>query len=251
MHLTKHHGLGNDFLVLLDADDQWTLDADLARRLCDRHLGVGADGFIRLGPRERFQLRNADGSEAETSGNGLRCLGQAVAMQRGVTDLDLTVQTAAGSRSIVVRAGADPHTATVTVGMGPATELDLPVPTEGALKATAVDLDNPHLVRLYAERAELDAAADAETAGDRNVEFVVTGPGPDELTLRVVERGVGETAACGSGACAAAWAAHGWGLVGDRVGVHMPGGRLDVDLGDTVSLTGPARFVATVQVPWL
>jgi len=105
-------------------------------------------------------------------------------------------------------------------------------------------------VRLYGARDELDAAADAETAGDRNVEFVVTGPGPDELTMRVVERGVGETAACGTGACAAAWAAHGWGLVGDRVTVHMPGGSLEVDLGETVSLTGPARFVATVQVPW-
>ena len=114
----------------------------------------------------------------------------------------------------------------------------------------AVDLGNPHLVRLYAERGELDAAADAETAGDRNVEFVLAGPGTDELTLRVVERGVGETAACGTGACAAAWAAHEWGLVGDRVTVHMPGGRLDVDLGDTLSLTGPARYVATVQVPW-
>ena len=250
MQLTKHHGLGNDFLVLLDPEDRWTLDADVARRLCHRRLGIGADGFVRLGPGDRFELRNADGSEAETSGNGLRCLGQAVAMLRGVEDLDFTVQTAAGPRPLRVRAGSGPHTASVTVGMGPATELDVPAPTDGALKAMAVDLGNPHLVRLYAERVDLDAAADAETAGDRNVEFVVTGPGPDELTLRVVERGVGETAACGSGACAAAWAAHGWGLVGDRVTAHMPGGRLDVDLGETVSLTGPARFVATVQVPW-
>ena len=137
MRLTKHHGLGNDFLVLLDPDGRWTLDADLARTLCDRHLGVGADGLVWLGPDERFGLRNADGSEAETSGNGLRCLGQAVARQRGVEDLDLTVQTAAGPRAIVVRAGDEPHTAVVTVGMGRATELEEPAPTDGALKAAA------------------------------------------------------------------------------------------------------------------
>ena len=253
MRLTKHHGLGNDFLVLLDPDDHWALGERLARHLCDRHLGVGADGLVRLGGGDVFQLRNADGSEAETSGNGLRCLGQAVAMERGVDELDLVVQTSAGTRRIAVRPGPHVHTASVRVGMGrvvESAEPPEPAGADGALKAMAVDLGNPHTVRLFAERGGLDAAADQETAGTRNVEFVMAGPGPDELTMRVVERGVGETAACGTGACAAAWAAHGWGLVGDRVTVHMPGGSLQVDLGETVSLTGPARFVATVQVPW-
>ncbi|MDP9452440.1 MAG: diaminopimelate epimerase, partial [Actinomycetota bacterium] len=111
VHLSKHHGLGNDFLVLVDVDRNTTVDAATARRLCDRRLGVGADGLIRVVPATSaaatgdagadradgadvaMELRNADGSVAEMSGNGIRCLAQAVARHRGVDTLDLAVAT--------------------------------------------------------------------------------------------------------------------------------------------------------------
>jgi diaminopimelate epimerase len=90
---------------------------------------------------------------------------------------------------------------------------------------------------------------DADVLGGVNVEFVSVGPGRDELTMRVWERGVGETLACGSGACAAAAAVHDWGLVGPRMVVHQPGGDATVALeDDNVVLTGPARHVARVEV---
>jgi diaminopimelate epimerase len=246
VRLTKHHGLGNDFLVLLDEDGTTTIDAAMARALCDRRRGVGADGLIRVGPGVTMELLNADGSRAEISGNGIRCLAQAVARDRGVRDLELDVATDAGVRHVSLRGDV------ASVDMGAAT--DLPDPTDPdptALKSAAVSMGNPHEIRLYAERDELDAAADAFASTDRNVEFVIAGPAVNELTLRVVERGAGETEACGSGACAAAHAAGRWGVVGDRVIVHMPGGDVDVALGDTIILTGPTKFVAEVEVPWL
>ena len=243
MRLTKHHGLGNDFLVLLDLDGTTPIDADLARRLCDRRRGVGADGLIRVGPGVTMELLNADGSRAEISGNGIRCLVQAVAMDRGVDALDVDVATDGGVRRVRLRGDV------AQVDMGPATENDTS-DGDGALKVAGVKVGNENEVRLYDTRAELDAAADAAVAGVRNVEFVIAGPGPDELTLRVVERGVGETEACGSGACASAYAANRWGLVGTNVTVHMPGGSTGVLLGDTITLVGPVVYVATVEVPW-
>ena len=246
MRLTKHHGLGNDFLVLLDEDGTAPIDADLARALCDRRRGVGADGLIRVGPGVTMELLNADGSRAEMSGNGIRCLAQAVARSRNVTDLELDVATDAGPRHVSL------HGDVATVAMGAAEDLDLTTePDATALKVAAVGMGNPHEVRLYADRADLDRAADAFTMTDRNVEFVVAGPEPDALTMRVVERGAGETEACGTGACAAAFAGHRWGVVGDTATVHMPGGDVTVTLGgDQITLTGPVTYVADIDVPW-
>src|SRR5205807_2521417 len=91
---------------------------------------------------------------------------------------------------------------------------------------------------------------DAATPGGTNVEFVALGPGPDEISMRVWERGVGETLACGTGACAAAVAVHAWGRTGTKVTVHQPGGAAEVDLsGDTVVLRGPAQYIATIEWP--
>ena len=257
--LTKHHGLGNDFLVLLDPGDRHPVGVELARRLCDRHRGVGADGLIRVGPGRdgadvTMHLRNADGGVAETSGNGLRCLAQAVVDAGLVPGPDLTVATAAGVRRATVRAGQPPGTATVRVEMGPAkVGPDQPQEWPGR-RVRAVDMGNPHLVLFGADPYEVDVPAigaqvEAVHAGGMNVEFVAAGPQPDELTMRVWERGVGETMACGSGACAAAAAAHDWDLVGPRVVVHQPGGAARVSLEDgTVLLTGPAQHVARVEV---
>jgi diaminopimelate epimerase len=254
VQLSKHHGLGNDFLVLLDLDGATPVDGAMARALCDRRTGIGADGLLWGGPGSdgadvTMTLHNADGSRAEMSGNGIRCLAQAVARARGTHSVDLEVATDAGLRHVEVRPGADDRTVQVRVDMGAIVEADAPELGLGAKDTLGASVGNPHVVALYPDRAALDAAADGFAMTDRNVEFIVPGPGDDELTLRVVERGAGETQACGTGACAAAWAAHRWGLVGERVTVHMPGGSATVELGDDVFLVGPAVLIADIEVP--
>ncbi len=257
--LTKHHGLGNDFLVLVDLDGVHPVDALVARALCDRHRGVGADGVIRVtagteGADVTMQLRNADGSLAEMSGNGIRCLAQAVHGAGLVDGLNLTVATAAGVRRLTLRGGDGPAVVQVSVDMGPARigpEEPQPTPGRGV---RPVDMGNPHLVVWGPAFTTEDVLGmgpqiEARTAGGVNVEFVTLGPAADELTMRVWERGVGETQACGTGACAAAAAAHEWGLVGPRVVVHQPGGDAEVEIRpDTVILTGPSELVARVEV---
>ncbi len=258
LSLTKHHALGNDFLVLVDLDGRHPVDAALARWLCDRRWGVGADGLLRAragGDRAdvAMEVRNADGSEAETSGNGLRCLAQAVLDAGVVTGPHLTVATGAGIRHLAVSPGRAPDEVDVRVEMGPA-ELGPERPGWGrGQRARTVGMGNPHLVVLdgdgsAASVASADAPPEAVRA-DVNVELVAVGPGGGEITMRVWERGVGETLACGSGACAAAAALNAWGLVGPRVRVNQPGGAVQVDVeADTVVLTGPAQRVARIHV---
>jgi diaminopimelate epimerase len=245
VQLQKLHGLGNDFLVLVDPAGAWSIDGQLARAVCERRTGVGADGLIHIGPGERMTLLNADGSRAEMSGNGIRCLAHALARSRGVTSIDVDITTDAGIRRVTASA-TDDATMTATVSMGPIRELPAPDLGLGAKEALGADVGNPHLVALFGDRTALDIAAEGFTRTDRNVEFVMVGPGEDQLTMRVVERGVGETQACGTGACAAAWAGNRWGVVGSHVTVSMPGGDVIVDLGDEAALTGPSVFIADV-----
>jgi diaminopimelate epimerase len=259
LNLTKHHGLGNDFLVLLDLDERTPVDAATARALCDRHRGIGADGIMRVTPGRQgadvaMQLRNADGGEAELSGNGLRCMAQAVVDAGVVPGPELSVATAAGVRRLVVGPGEAPGSAWVSVEMGKA-ELGADQPQDLAdRKARTVDMGNPHLVLVGPDPASIDVGElgpriEASFAHGVNVEFVTVGPGPDALTMRVWERGVGETQACGTGACAAAAAAHAWGLVGERVTVHQPGGAAQVELRpDGVVLSGPTQRIARIEV---
>jgi len=259
--LTKHHGAGNDFVVLLDLDGTAPdVGGDVARRVCDRHRGIGADGLIRgtraaadRGAVLRFELWNADGSPAEMSGNGMRCLAQA-ALDAGAVEAGVPfgVVTPAGLREVTVRSGDTADTVWAVVEMGRALiegETDRCNVGHGHL---LVDMGNPHLVVLGGDPAGVDVVtlgaqlASADPAG-RNVEFVTLGPGHDEVTMRVWERGVGETLACGTGACAAALACHHWGRVGTSVTVHQPGGSVAVILrpDGTVSLAGPAQRIAT------
>jgi diaminopimelate epimerase len=259
MHFTKHHGAGNDFLVTVDMEGRWPLEPAVVQDLCDRHLGVGADGVIRVlagrhGAEVTMELRNADGLEAEMSGNGIRCLAQAAVHAGLVSPPAFSVATGAGVRTVEYRPGPRPDVAEASVDMGKA-ELGPDQTQEfGDRKARQVDMGNPHLVLLGPDPSgvavgELGPQLQAIHPGGINVEFVALGPGTDELTMRVFERGVGETLACGTGACAAAAAAHSWGLVGDVVTVHNPGGALRVVLGSNgISLAGPTRRVADVEV---
>jgi len=265
VQLTKHHGLGNDFLVALATrNDGLVANPDQAIRLCDRHRGVGADGLLygldgTDGADLTMVLLNADGSEAEISGNGIRCLAQAVVQDRGQGNGVLRVRTAAGSRHLVVRPTADRATHMVEVDMGavgPGPEVPEVLGLE-PLQALGADIGNPHLVLRVDSLDGLDPARigpviEAQVPGGVNVHLLVT-EGADTIRLLHWERGVGVTEACGSGASVAASVAHGWGLVGDVVRVRMPGGDAEVRLGqtaaDSVVLVGPATFVADVVVP--
>lgn len=264
MHLSKHHGLGNDFLVAFVASVPPDAPAR-ARRLCHRTEGVGADGLILLTPGEgdsdaTMTLLNADGSLAEISGNGLRCVAQALARRDGASAADYLVATAAGTRGVAV-VSSDGAQAEVAAEMGAIESLELADATElvtsltGASRAGAASVGNPHVVALVEHPYSVDleavgGAVDAAVDGGSNVEFIrAIDRGPGAIELSVWERGAGATRACGTGACAGAWYANRWGLVGEVVDVLMPGGRATVHLGPTVSLVGPATHVAEIEVP--
>ena len=263
--LSKLHGLGNDFLVAIDPPaDLEDRGADLARSLCDRHRGIGADGLIigrsldAMGAAPAlldFRLFNADGSDAEMSGNGIRCLAHEALDAGLVPDGgEFAVNTPAGVRQVTItRKSATTTWAAVDMGVvkveGEADRCNI---GHGQL---LVDVGNPHLVVLGPDPATVDVKAlgpllEATDPLGLNVEFVTLGPGPDEITMRVWERGVGETEACGTGSCAAAAAFHHWGRTGTAVTIHQPGGSVAVELKSdgTAVLSGPSERVATCTV---
>jgi diaminopimelate epimerase len=262
MKLTKHHGLGNDFLVVFhpDVDD---LPA-LARRLCHRTRGIGADGLLvgesADGDSATMVLYNADGSRAEMSGNGVRCFAQALAARRG----DLSPQsivTDAGVRRVELQPTEDPLTVLASVEMGEVVEIDEPatwadVGANPDRPVVHLGVGNPHTVVGVEDVGAVDLPSLGALVPDVNLEIVQAGPGPDAITMRVHERGAGITEACGTGAVAAAWAAARWGLVDagtTELVVHMDGGSARVSLHrpapGQVTLTGPATHVATIEVP--
>jgi diaminopimelate epimerase len=253
LQLDKYQALGNDFLILVDADRTHPVDEDFVRRVCDRHLGVGADGLIRVSKDDGaadlvMELRNADGGRAEMSGNGIRCLVRAAVAHGLVTGPEVIVITDAGVKRLWVKDEG------VTVDMGPAVLGPEREHSSPGWRQREVEMGNPHLVLLCPDPAavhvaEMGPKLEQLRPGGLNVEFIAPGPGRDELRFRVWERGAGETQACGTGSCAAAAAAHAWDLVGRNVTVHNPGGDLDVEVGeDTMLLTGPAEFVARVEI---
>ncbi len=266
LELTKHHGLGNDFLVLfhpadagVDVDDL----PDLARRLCDRRRGIGADGLLvaesASGYAAQMVLFNADGSRAEMSGNGIRCFAQALADRRG----DLSAQdilTDAGPRLVTLSSTDRPDTISARVDMGPVRPLGAPANWDdlGAHPDRPVvhlSLGNPHSVVGVEAVAVVDLLALGRKVPLVNLEIVEPGPEAHAITMRVHERGAGITEACGTGACASAWAAAAWGLVpgsAQEILVHMDGGDAKVRLNDPepghVTLEGPAVHIATIVV---
>jgi diaminopimelate epimerase len=268
MRLTKHHGLGNDFLVLLDIDGTQPIDQDIAVALCDRHRGVGADGLIRVtaatgedgSPRYAMELRNEDGSRAEMSGNGISCLGQAVVRAGLAPDGVVEVDTDAGPRTVTVVGSDAPHRHRMRVAMGtPHLVAELPEWADGqVLRAVQVDMGNPHVVCHLADAddvpdlVELGERINDATPGGTNVELVLPGA-PGEVSMLVYERGVGPTLACGTGAVAAAVAAHAWELAPATVTVHQPGGPATVELGPggagVAHLTVPVVAIAAVEWP--
>lgn len=269
MLLHKLHGAGNDFLVTVVGSGE-PPDASLARAVCDRNRGVGADGLIALLPGSdgadcAMELRNADGGIAEMSGNGIRCLAW-VAASEGMARVDqLVVDTAAGRRHVRLELTNGLVTA-ADVDMGPVTfepsEIPLDAPSAFELEATfhgvtykgdAAGVGNPHFVLLVDDVATARVKqhgphleVDERFPKHTNVEFVQQ-IAPDWLRMRVWERGVGETLSCGTGVCASAAVAHRRGLVGNEVRVDVLGGTHRVRLGHTVWLEGPVEHVFDVE----
>jgi diaminopimelate epimerase len=268
MHLTKHHGLGNDFLVTFV--DEVPRDASAhALALCDRRTGVGSDGMIfgmDNGLTAVMRLFNSDGSSAEVSGNGLRCFVQAVAMRRGVQNLEIDVDTLAGVRACVLEPTDAVGTIFAATDMGSVSSGDAPdsdaflegVTGLGSVKRWATGaVGNPHVVievddPMQVDLAQVGPQVEAHFPHGVNV-HIVRVESEDEVLLRVWERGAGITQACGSGATVTAQRVHEWGMTGERVTVAMPGGSAIVDVATeqrpTAILSGTATFVASIEVP--
>ena len=269
--LTKHHALGNDFLVTFDA-----LAGDIpaiARRLCDRRRGIGADGLLIASLEEGYDARmvlyNADGSRAEMSGNGIRCFVQAViasqARAHGVVHAEfeprsVRILTDAGERVVEVEAQVNATEILAAVDMGEVAPIAEPADWQriGAdpLRPVAhLSLGNPHSVVAVEGVDDVDLLALGEIVPYVNLEIVEAGPEPDAITMRVHERGAGITEACGTGACASAWSARSWGLVpadSAEITVHMVGGDAKVRVHHPspgrVTLIGPAVFVGSITM---
>ena len=288
MRFAKYHGTGNDFIMVEDLGDSLRLEEGSIAALCDRHMGIGADGLIRIAPSDEadffMDYYNADGQVAEMCGNGIRCLGKYV-YDRKLTDRrQIDVMTRAGVKRLAI--SADNGVAReVTVDMGiPSLEgqtpsagadgkfVDRPLEVNGRrYLATAVSMGNPHCVLFEDGDAGSDGGAwshgpyggpedivpkDGRAIENRsdlfpqgtNVEFVR--PLEDRLAVRVWERGSGLTMACGTGACASVVASAVTGRTGREAKVEFPGGVLQVAWGsdDRVSLTGPATLVFEGEV---
>lgn len=257
----KWEGLGNDFVIVADREG---IDVTA---VCDRHRGVGADGVlvVKGGARPSMAVINADGSEPEMCGNGLRCAALYL-VERGEAKAGevFVVDTAAGPHACeVLDAGVvrvemrAPELAAAKVPTTLATEgaaLDVEYSVlSRTLHVTAVSMGNPHAVIFEpvdaSERARLGPAIEGDTAAFPqrvNVGFASL-TGPRAITLHVYERGAGWTEACGTGACAAAVAAIETGRIapGGPIAVTLPGGTLTIDVRGAapVRMTGPARRV--------
>ena len=262
MHFTKMEGLGNDYIYLNGLDGLPEDLPALARRMSHRHFGVGSAGLICLCPSQRadFRMRifNADGSEGEMCGNGIRCLGKYV-YDKGLTrKRTLTIETAGGLRSLeLLTEGGRVQAVRVKMGR-PQVDQPLELTAGGRTwTVTPVSMGNPHAV-LFVEAPEalelqrLGPCFERHPAfpGGVNTEFVRV-PAPDRLELRVWERGSGETLACGTGACAAFAAAVCQGRAERQVTARLPGGGLELSwpAGEEVIMTGPATTVFEGEYP--
>ncbi len=271
MRFWKYEGIGNDFVVVEDRDDTMAKDPDFVRLVCDRSFGIGADGILYISdsPRAdaRMRVLNADGSEAEMCGNGIRCVAKHLHDSGWVSKNSMSIDTLAGVLVIGVTA-VDGKAEMLDVNMG-APILDgrkVPVDHDGEfvngvievdgreIVATAVSMGNPHLVTFESfsdeELEVLGPKLESHPFYPRrtNVEFVTVKD--DGLDVKVYERGAAWTLACGTGACAATVAAALNGKVpyDKPVKVSLPGGDLEItvaaDLGH-VMMSGPARLVFT------
>jgi diaminopimelate epimerase len=264
MNFTKMHGLGNDFIIIDSRNEK--LDGikldQLAVKLCDRHFGIGADGLLVAYPSGSADIKmrtfNPDGSEPEMCGNGIRCFAKYIYDKLEKKKEILSVETMAGIMlpSIIEHKG---EIAIVEVDMGPPKSIkndELNIDNK-KIDVTLVSMGNPHCVIFTDDVAKVhidEIGAKIENHRmfpDRtNVEFVQV-ISKKEVLVKVWERGVGETLACGTGACASAVAGISIGTLDRDVLVHLPGGNLDIEWQEDkhVILRGPAETVYEGKLP--
>jgi diaminopimelate epimerase len=269
MEFSKYEATANDFIMLDCTSAEPHLTAMGIRDLCDRRRGVGADGLILLLPSREadFAMRifNADGSEAEMCGNGIRAL-FLFALDKGATAADhIAVKTTAGVKTVWRGDAGQDQAKLFTVNMGVPVWTRAAIPMSGdgdainvavdlgegtVFDATCVSMGNPHCVIFVDGVSEFPVAEVGPVVENHpvfpqrtNVEFVQV-VDAENLKVRVWERGVGETMACGTGACASVVAAKLNGKIAGKGTVSLPGGVLMIDwLDDGVRLSGPARHV--------
>jgi len=255
MKLSKWQALGNDYLLVEQADLTQPLTPDAVSELCDYHYGVGSDGLLEVvstdGAQAEIRIWNPDGSIAELSGNGVRIVAAWLARRSGAERVAVTI----GARTVEAVVGSDGDIA-LDVGpveVGEMETLDL---GDERIEFTPVSVGNPHaVVRREPERGEVLRLGPRIERHSRfpdrtNVQLVRV-DSPHDLTVGVWERGAGETLSSGTSSLAAAAAAVANGWCESPVAVHLPGGDLlvELDADGNARLTGPAEEICRVELP--
>ncbi len=267
MRFTKMQGAGNDYVYVNCFEEPLPKDpAALARQIADRHFGVGGDGLILICPSEkgdaRMRMFNADGSESEMCGNGIRCVAKFVHDHEIAKKETLKIETGAGVLSVKVEVNAGVvDRVRVDMGIPVLVSEDIPTKLPGdppvlaalpigsrTLQVTCVSMGNPHCVTFVDELSDEwvlkigpQVEVDPNFPRRVNAEFVQV-ISPEEVRMRVWERGSGETLACGTGAAAVCVAGVLTGKTGRKILAHLPGGDLELEWADDdhVYMTGPA-----------
>lgn len=275
MKFTKMHGCGNDYVYVNLFEEQLDNPAEVSIKVSDRHFGIGSDGLITIGPSDKADFRmhiyNADGSEAEMCGNGIRCVAKYVYDHHLTDKTEITVETGAGILTLILFP-MDGKVEQVRVDMGEPilTPAEIPVVADGdkvidepievggkTWNMTCVSMGNPHAVVFVDDTANFPL----ETYGPlfenherfpkrTNTEFVQI-ISRTEANMRVWERGSAETWACGTGTCACVMACILNGKTEDKVLVHLRGGDLTIEYdreSNHVFMTGPATEVFAGEI---
>ncbi len=258
----KMHGLGNDFVVIDARETRVDMTASRAHAIADRHTGIGCDQLILLEPSEKADVRmrifNADGGEVEACGNATRCVALLMRSPAMIETQAGLLRTLPGNAEASVTMTAPLFDWELVPLAMPMDTRDMPVSWEMLERPSAVNIGNPHVVFFVADAK----AVPLDVLGpliehdplfpqrvNVNVAQII---GADHIRLRVWERGVGETRACGTGACATAVAAIRKGLVQSPVRVSLTGGDLTIDwrAGEPAQMNGPATYVFSGEADW-
>ena len=267
MKFTKMQGLGNDYIYVNCFSEHIEHINETAKRLSDRHFGIGSDGLVLIKPSEiadfRMDMYNSDGTQAQMCGNAIRCVGKYVYDRKLTDKTEISIETLAGIKYLQLNLGNSVTVETVRVNMGRPelcpknipilSDLDAFIMQEIKIdgktyKATGVSMGNPHIVVFVDEMPDLAKIGpkfeNNSLFPERiNTEFVIL-EDRENIRMRVWERGAGETLACGTGACASMVASKLSDFVDNEATVHLLGGDLKIEWnGESVYMTGPCEFV--------
>ncbi|MHA1266408.1 MAG: diaminopimelate epimerase [Candidatus Helarchaeota archaeon] len=274
MRFSKFHGLGNDYIIINELEGEKipeSLKKEKAKNLCERRFSIGADGILFVCPATietadiRMRVFNADGTEAEMCGNGIRCFAKYIYERNIVNKTEMCIETLAGIKKLNLNIKGE-KVISIEVDMGEPKILRHEIPMKGSntqvinetlkvngtiYQITCVSMGNPHCVIFLEDLDTLEIEKGKQIEYHEcfpqrtNVEFVKL-ISPQEIRMRVWERGVGETLACGTGACAATVAAVLNKKTKRKITVHLRGGDLEVlwsDLNNHIYMTGTAEHI--------